>query len=290
MKKIRWLALALAAIAAVFTAGAYGSFQKPPSAALKSLRATVGKPFKSGWVFVDGKYIEPPYKVERWGTALRINGVQITPEIVPWNEFLKTQDGVTMTKNEPSGDDLFGEEEVEEEVDEEEEEDLELGDEELSLDDLFDDDPAPKKETSKKKSTRRAKPRKPAATVTYSFDGEFTPNDRTKSYVKKINAERTRIDKLLRAGGYIFCGSRYAMLTGDSGSAKLLIKKLPDLMRKNADASAFARAVQAERLTYLPPALVEDLHHNRFSYPQLQKRLKDDAEAKQWSGLKGTGL
>ncbi len=289
MKKIRWLMLA--AIAAVFTVETYGSFQKPPSAALKSLRATIGKPFKSGWVFVDGKYIEPPYKVERWGTALRINGVQITPEIVPWNEFLKTQEGVTVTKNEPSGDDLSGEEEVEEDAEEEEaEEDLELGDEELSLDDLFDDDPAPKKETSKKKPARRAKPKKPAATVTYSFDGEFTHNDKTKGYVKKINSERTRIDKLLRAGGCIFCGSRYAMLTGDSGSAKLLIKKLPDLMRKHADASAFARAVQAEGLSYLPPAIVEDLHRNRFSYPQLQKRLRDDAEEKKWSGLRGTGL
>lgn len=66
-------------------------FSRVSSEALKSLKASVGKPFTAGYVFIDGRYIPPPYKVERYGTALRINGYQITNEIVPWQEFLKTQ-------------------------------------------------------------------------------------------------------------------------------------------------------------------------------------------------------
>ncbi|MCR5414903.1 MAG: hypothetical protein K6F50_09310 [Kiritimatiellae bacterium] len=275
-------ALLLSVAGAAPRASAASSFQKPPSAALKALKATVGKPFKAGWVFVDGKYIQPPYKVERWGTALRVNGVQISGEIVPWSEFVKTQDGVTVSRNEPET--AAAEEETEQP--EEDVEDLfgEDGDE-MSLDDLFDDEPEEEDQPAKKKPARRPKAKKPAATVTYSFDGEFTPNEKTRAYIAKINAERTRIDRLLRSGAYICCGSNYAMLTGDAGSAKLLISKLPDIMKHCSDEASFMRAARDARLTYLPAALVRELYRNRFSYPLLEQRLKEDAEAKKWSTI-----
>ena len=33
-----------------------------------------GTPINSGFVFIDGKYIEPPYEVKRKGLAIYING------------------------------------------------------------------------------------------------------------------------------------------------------------------------------------------------------------------------
>ena len=54
------------------------AFETVPHDALVQLKATVGKPFTAGLVFVNGKFIPPPYKVERYGTALRINGQQVT--------------------------------------------------------------------------------------------------------------------------------------------------------------------------------------------------------------------
>ena len=87
--------------APVVSAPAFASsFQKPPAAAAKALKATVGTSFKEGIVFVDGRYLPPPYKVDRYGTVLRINGVQVTGELIPWNEFVKTQSGVTVSKSE----------------------------------------------------------------------------------------------------------------------------------------------------------------------------------------------
>ena len=153
-------ALSIAAVAAPAGAAApaapafTSSFQKPPSASLKALRATVGKPFKEGYVFIDGRYLPPPYKVERWGTVLRINGVQVTSEIVPWDEFVKTQTGVTATKSESPLSDDIGAAEPEPEPEPEPEE--EIDDDDSSLDDLFDDDPAPKKKKPAKRpcSTR----------------------------------------------------------------------------------------------------------------------------------------
>lgn len=40
----------------------------------------LGKPINSGFVFIDGKYIEPPYHVKRKGYAVYINGIQVTKE------------------------------------------------------------------------------------------------------------------------------------------------------------------------------------------------------------------
>ena len=81
-------------VSAAEAAEAKRSFGTVPKQALVELKATVGKPFSSGLVFIDGKFIPPPYKVERFGTAFRINGNQVTRQVIPWDEFLKTQPGV----------------------------------------------------------------------------------------------------------------------------------------------------------------------------------------------------
>ena len=53
------------------------NFPRPPAAAVTALNKTVGKPFDSGYVFIDGHYVKPPYTVERYGTVIRINGLQV---------------------------------------------------------------------------------------------------------------------------------------------------------------------------------------------------------------------
>ncbi len=285
------LASAVSAVALAASTAYRSSFSKPPSAAVKALKATRGKEFQSGWVFVDGKYIPPPYKVERFGTVIRINGTQVTGEIVPWTEFIKTQEGVEVTRNESAPaeepvEDIFDEEE------EEEEEDIfaDEEDEESTLDDLFDDEPAEKKSAPAKKAKKKRKPRpkKPTVTVSYNFEGEFKPNEKTKALVKKINDERTKIDMKLRSGGYILCGSRYGRtIFGEPAAAKRLLAKLPDIMKDNSNAEAFRSAMFAAGFNYLSPTIISDLHRNRFSYPQIQQRLKaeDEKNALRRSGV-----
>jgi len=278
-----FLSLSAEAAAAPAATGFTTGFAKPSPAALKALKATVGKPFSSGYVFVEGKYLKPPYKVERWGTVIRVNGIQVTNEIVPWEEFIKTQDGVQVTRtsapesaSEPTA--------VPEPVEEEEE----VDDLESSLDDLFADNPTPKKKTAKK--TYRPKPKKPAVTVTYSFDGEFKPNEKTKSYLDRINAERTRIDRQLRAGGYYFFGSRYSAITGDAGAGEHIFEKLPDMMKRFSDRGAFVSAVSSAGFSYLPQQLVYDLFRNRIDYVQLEQRRRSIQEERKWSSVLGGGL
>lgn len=270
--------------------GIPNTFEKPSIDALKALKATVGKPFSAGYVFVDGHYINPPYTVQRYGTVIRINGIQVTGEIVPWSDFVMTQSGAKATKSEsapaaaPAAEPAA---EPQPEPEEEEEEPEEIGDEESSLDDLFSDEPAEKKKkpAAKRRTVRRPKPQQPqqpAVTVSYSFEGEFTHNVKTLSYMKKINAERSKIDMNLRKGGYYFFGSRYKTVSGNASMSKYVISKLPPIMRTQSSDDAFANAMRAAGLSYLPIALMEDLFRNRFGYIMLERRLKADREASQW--------
>ncbi len=294
MKRMRiWTAvLALAGAAGPFPAVSAqdaAGFERQPVEAAPALKATVGKPFNAGYVFVDGKYVKPPYKVERYGTVIRINGIQVTNPVVPWEEFVKTQSGVTVTKSEVP---VEAAPEPEPEP-EEEEPDFDAGDDdsESSLDDLFDDEPAPKKKKAAKPKRRAVpRPKKPTVTVSYSMEGDFVPNERSRALVARINAMRTRIDGQLRKGGYFCFGSRYASVSGDASAAGRIMAKLPDVMRKNADREAFGTAMRQAGLTFFPLPLVDDLFRNRFDYFRLSERRKAEQEKNRWQSLLGPTL
>ena len=262
-------------------------FAPPPAEALKALKAAVGKPFTAGYVFIDGKYIKPPYKVERYGTVIRINGHQVTDQIIPWQLFVKTQPGAVATKVAPppaaeGAEEPAAEPEPEPEPEAEEVED---DDDEMTLDDLFDDVAV---KSSKPKAAKKAKKAKKASKgpkVVYSLDGEFVMNDASRALLEKINTVRTRIDTLLRTGGYACFSSRYTPVRGDVAVARSVVDKLPDLMKRYSDREAFRKAARQAGLSYLPTALIDDFHRNRFDYLLLVNRKKSDAEMKQWMNL-----
>lgn len=79
---------------AAVTAQAFSAIPRESAAALGVTKNR--KPFTEGLVFVNGKFVPPPYVVERWGTGIRINKIPVTGQIVPWSEFLKTQKDVVV--------------------------------------------------------------------------------------------------------------------------------------------------------------------------------------------------
>ena len=138
----RFLLFAAAVMAAT---GAF-AFQPIPKEGAKALGVTRGKPFSAGVVFINGKYIEPPYVVERWGTGIRINKEPVTGQVIDWNEFLKTQEGVKVekrTETVPAAPVVQQAAPAVEDVDS------------SSLDDLFDDDPKPVKRRTIRPPVRR---------------------------------------------------------------------------------------------------------------------------------------
>ena len=268
------------AAAAAFWAAAASAMPEVSKASARALGVTRGRPFSSGVVFVEGKYMEPPYVVERWGTGIRINGKPVTGQIINWNEFLKTQEGVKVSKTEheaapavvaqpaqpaSSSPDYF---------------------DDTSLDDLFDDDPKPKKSVPSYQSAyRTAAPQKPKVSVSYSLDGEFEPNASTKAMVARINALRTEIDRILRSGGFICFGESYSRVTGDSRTALKLLERLPELMRRSDSLPAFRAGVRADGLVYLNEVLCEELYRNRVDYPRLQERHAKLKREEEWNRM-----
>ena len=279
----RFLTVAFAVLAATALA-----FPEIPKESAKALGQTRGKPFSSGMVFVNGKYLEPPYVIIRWGTGIRIKAgqelVQVTGQIVDWNEFLKTQGGVKQVKsaetpatsapavapvtvpaqNTVKADDV----------------------DESSLDDLFDDDPKPKKKSvssAPKQTVLAVQPVAPRPQTTYVLEGEFVKNDASKALVKRVNAVRTEIDRILRMGGFICFGDSYSRVVGDSRTLMDMLAALPELQQRSADLNEFCAGVRSAHMSYLNEVLCADLFRNRVDYRKLKDRrtqLKKDFELK----------
>lgn len=252
---------------------ALGAFTPAPSEAVKALKITKGKPFSKGAVFVDGRFIEPPYVVERYGNVIRINKIQVTNPIYDWSEFLRTQSDVKVTRTEsaPVADPKPAPPPPPPPPVVENDEEVDL------LDELFGDAPAkPKKPVRKPTPVRAAAPRPaaPKVTTTLSLSGAFEMNAKSTMMVNKINAQRTEIDASLRRGCFICFGSTYSRVLGDKGAMQKVLQKLPEIMKQHSDFAPFAAAVRKEGFVYFPSNLVRQLFDHRVDYLKLQKRWK----------------
>ena len=288
-----------------------GIFPKPPDEVARALKITRGQPFEDGYVFINGKYEPPPYTVERYGNVIRINGIQVTREIVPWTEIAKTQKGFAVRR---AGAEPEAAPQTEEETAAASQEEKESGAtspaeeqprprpqrrrDRLSLEELFGERPIePKHETSPKPVAEPQPPKKPRAAArmpqrpaadVVTFEGEFIPDETTEAYVAKMNDERTKIDSNLRAGGYIFFGSRYPYTAGNSTTAKYMVGKLPDIMRRNTSRDAFVIDMHRAGLSFLQPKVMDDLFRNRFDFLNLLERAKKQSGRDKWREILDT--
>ena len=285
MKGIVFVVVAMMATAVM-------AFQPIPKASARALGVTRGKLFSKGLVFINGKYLPPPYVVERWGTGIRINSTPVTGQIVDWNEFLKTQPGVKTVTTEPES--VAVSESAEPEAEAEatsETQPVEAAAADVnSLDDLVKDDsyendvkkkPQVARSTPKPKVVHKPAP-KPRATVSYVLEGDFVPNEETKALVKRINQTRTDVDRTLRSGGFLCFGDKYPNLSGDSRLLKKLLSKLPELQQQATDEADFVSSAYAANIVYLNETLLRELYKNRIDYLQLKRlraKLNDNLEA-----------
>jgi hypothetical protein len=260
-------------------------FEQVPKQALVELKATIGKPFTAGLVFIDGKFIPPPYKVERYGTAFRINGQQVTGQIIRWDEFLKTQNGVRVeqvdapaTTEAPAPVATVPETPSTPST----ETSNDISDD---FDDLFDDNPKPKK---KARAAVKKDPVPAAPTTKVVFSGEFTPNQRSRALLDKLNKARTDMEIMLRKGGAYFFGTRYSTITADRGPTDMFLATMPTVMKENSTYESFSAAARAKGITYLSETVLRDLFRNRLDYIQLQNRAKLVKEERKWETMLNT--
>lgn len=241
MNNIRTYLLAAMAVLGMTALAAPKPFPKVPQQAMKMLKGARGKPQSSGLVFINGRYLKPPYVVARYGTAIYINDVQATDQVVPWRSFLATQPGYS-PKNPPKKPSI----------------------EAKSLDDLFDDAPpagAPLPDSAKADAAEDEWP--------------FTPNDRSAELLKTIDNYRTEVQRKLREGNVCFFGSCYARVVLEPRIAKGLLAVLPEAMRDANDNVDLEARLRAGGVVFINRTVCQDLLDNRADYLQLQARRKE---------------
>jgi len=269
----KFAVLAMAAAASV----AALAFEEIPKESARALGVTRGKQFEHGLVFVNGKYIDPPYIVERWGTGIRINSIPVTGQVIDWSEFVKTQDPANVTKimpdpvaEAPAPVQSYAQPSYQAQSDAD------------ALDDLFDDNPVPKKAAP----PRRVVAQKPKqAAPRYELNGKFVKNEASKALVKRINDQRTEIDGILRRGGFIFFGDSYSRVVGDARTAESMLAALPELMQREGSVNSFRGAVRANGMVYINEMLAAQIYGNKIDYRRLQERRQKLKQEREWSKL-----
>ena len=292
------------------------AFSPIPRESAKALGSTKSrKPIDDGLVFVNGRFIPPPYVVERWGTGIRVNGIQVTGQVVDWTDFVKTQDGATVMPSAPDAPPAGKAAEPpppepkpaeQEPAEQEPAEATSFEDISCELDILFndDDDTATRPKTSagakatrkagndrkndKKKAAQAPRPSAPPPPVV-TFKGKFVRNDAAKALLARVNAMRTAIDRSLRGGGFFCFGDGYSRLSGDRKSAERLMACLPEIMQRSESAEALKDAVRAAGLPYLHDAVCDDLFRNRIGYRTLQEHRARVRKDREWKDLLGGG-
>lgn len=252
-------------------------FQEPQECVIEALKTKPGTPVTSGWVFIDGKFLYPPYRVERYGNVIRINGIQVSGPIVQWSDFLAAQEGSKIEKTvaapESDNSTVAGTEV------EEKEESSNL---DSVLDDLFaDDGDEPDKKSTKKDVAK--KPPKPAVTYSIKFEGEFAMNEKVEELLKKIENYRFRIERLLATGGYCCFGSRHSALTGDEGAAKFLMARLPEAMRDSGSLAQFSAKMKASGVKFFSSVMLQEFFQHRTDFPRLLLRRRRLEEREKWN-------
>jgi len=247
MKNIR-IILFCGLLLVALTGVAAPSFEKVPDEARTALKGTRGKPTSMGLVFVNGHYLKPPYVLARYGTAIFVNNVQVTDQVVSWRSFLATQPGAApVAAPAPAA----------------------PAKKATAIDDLFDDTPAPAAKAAE------------AVAPTAGTSEKFEMNERAKALLKRINDQRTALNRRLRNGETCFFGKSYARVDVPQRLGRDLIGVLPEAMRDASDGADLYNRMRARGFVFLNAQLCAELIANRADYTELverRKKLKDEED------------
>lgn len=220
-------------------------FEKVPDQANEMLKGSRGRPFSAGLVFSNGHYLKPPYRVARYGTAIFVNDVQISGQVVPWRSFLATQEGYVSPAASAKKAGKPAEKKAEE-----------------ATEDLFDDGSA--KEAEKKQAE--------AAAAAAEERGAFVPNEKSDRLKKKIDNYRVEVQGKLKRGDICFFGVRYGSLIVPSREALKLLETLPEAISDANGGADLFQNLRARGFAYMSRPLCDDLIENRADYLLLVER------------------
>lgn len=241
-----WIFVLLAALCA--WGGAHAAkLQEVSEAAIEELGTTYGSPQMNGFVFVDGRYLAPPYTVTRRGNGIFINRIQVEqPAVWPRGGG-----------DAPKAVDEDGDFEVVEP--EPEPMQAETEKEATSIDDLFADEDEPAAPAPKAVQPR------PVAGGAEESGAQVA---------ERIDKMRKSYEQALARGEIFFFGQRHQRVNGNYGTARTLMGVLPGALRNAVSAQDLQQRLRAGGVYFVDHAICAELFKNKSSFPLLEDRLR----------------
>lgn len=294
MKRLTWILLG-----ALFCGGV-GAAELPEitEEAIAELGITLGTPQMNGFVFIDGRYIPPPYTVTRKGNGIFINRILI--EQVPMGVLAAAAETATAAEQTPAKKSVDADGDFEEVKAEAA---VKPADEAApvavaepakpktvkSIDDLFEDSDTPEKPVpaAAPAPVAAAAPARPAAVA--PVISELTPEDskrQKEAFVANLERLRKGYDQALIQGEFFFFGQRHNRVNGNYGTARMLMEVLPKALRYAQSPQDLLQRLNQGNVYFVDLGICTALYKNKFSFPQLEERLQKIADAESVDSMK----
>jgi len=260
-----------AAAAWIACAAVFGQSRDAADQAETELGVTTGVPQATGFVFIEGRYLPPPYTVTRKGNGLFINRT-LVERPVPWPPAAAPQ--APETEKRAAGDEAprprAGPQE----------ETPQTGARKkiVSIDDLFADEDL-HEETIPVAGEEAERPvAEAAAVVGGGLSAEEAAQRKTEA-LAVLERLRKGYEAALSQGEVFFFSQRHNRVNGTYGTARLLLGVLPAALRyAQSPSDLMARLYQGD-ISFIDLTMCAALYDHRNTFPLLEERLARIEEA-----------
>ncbi len=252
----------------------WGQLPEVPEEAIETLGTTVGTQQNSGFVFIEGRYLAPPYTVSRKGNGIFINRIQVEQPF-GWTAETLTPSAIAPPKKtaeepkkkDPEKTSIFSDAPAQEApapatnelvAAEEKPVDAPAGN---TLDALFNEGPAKVNPEDKQEAPGEKK----AAPVILS-------QKQKDELRQKLDMMRQRFEVGLAQGEIFLFNYKYGRLNGTYGTAKTLFSVLPEAVRYSQSPQDLMSRLNQGGVYFLDINACTDLYRNKLNFMVLSDR------------------